>query len=180
MGFCLFNNIAVAARHLQDGHGLERVFILDWDVHHGNGTQHLFEEEDTVFYFSVHQFPFYPGTGASGDRGRGRGLGFTLNVPLPAGSGDARYMEVLRNDLLPALERFRPEAILISCGFDAHESDPLAGMALTEAGYGAMTEVVKEAAGRLCGGRIVSLLEGGYDLDALGRSAEAHLRVLLG
>jgi len=179
MGFCLFNNVAVAARYLQDEHRLGRIFILDWDVHHGNGTQHLFEEDDTVFYFSVHQFPFYPWTGAANEQGRGRGRGFTRNVPLPAGSGDARYLEVFRGVLVPALERFGPEAILISCGFDAHRADPLAGMNLTEAGYGAMTELVREAAERLCGGRIVSLLEGGYDLRALGRSAESHIRALL-
>ena len=179
MGFCLFNNIAVAARYLQDEHGLGRIFIVDWDVHHGNGTQHLFEDDDSVFYFSVHQFPFYPGTGAAAEQGRGRGRGFTLNVPLPAGSGDDRYLEVFRRDLLPALERFRPEMILISCGFDAHRADPLAGMEITAAGYGGLTEIVKGAADQLCGGRIVSLLEGGYDLRALGSSAEAHIGALL-
>ena len=180
MGFCLLNNIAIAARYLQDEFRLSRVFILDWDVHHGNGTQHLFEADDTIFYFSTHQFPFYPGTGGRGETGQGRGRGFTLNVPMPAGSGDAEYLEVFRRDLLPALERFRPEAILISSGFDAHRDDPLAGMELTEEGYGALTTVVREAADRLCGGRIVSLLEGGYDLGALARSAEAHVVALSG
>ena len=179
MGFCLFNNIAVAARYLQDEHGLARVFIVDWDVHHGNGTQHMFEEDDSVFYFSVHQFPFYPGTGAAAEQGLGKGRGYTLNVPLPAGSGDALYLEVFKSSLLPALERFRPEAILISCGFDAHGADPLAAMEITEAGYGTLTGIVRGAAERLCGGRIVSLLEGGYDLRALGRSAEAHILALL-
>jgi acetoin utilization deacetylase AcuC-like enzyme len=179
MGFCLFNNVAVAARYLQDEHHLDRVAIVDWDVHHGNGTQHLFEEDDSVFYFSVHQFPFYPGSGAATETGRGRGRGFTLNVPLPAGSGDARYLEVFDEDLVPALERFRPDAILISCGFDAHSNDPLAGMDLTEDGYAALTAIVGREADRLCGGRIVSLLEGGYDLRALGRSAAAHIGALM-
>ena len=179
MGFCLFNNVAVAARYLRDEHDLDRVAIVDWDVHHGNGTQHVFEEDDSVFYFSVHQFPFYPGTGAAAEQGRGRGRGFTLNVPLPAGSGDARYLEVFEKDLVPALERFRPEAILISCGFDAHRADPLAGMDLTEDGYAALTAIVRREAEHLCGGRIVSLLEGGYELRALGRSAAAHIGELL-
>jgi len=179
MGFCLFNNVAVAARHLQAERGLGRIFILDWDVHHGNGTQRLFEDDDTVFYFSTHQYPFYPGSGACAERGRDRGAGFTLNVPMPAGSGDGEYLAVFRDLLLPALDRFRPEFILISAGFDAHRDDTLAGMRLTEAGYAALTTLVKEAADRLCGGRIVALLEGGYDLRALAASVEAHLRALM-
>ncbi|HEU4402633.1 MAG TPA: histone deacetylase [Candidatus Polarisedimenticolia bacterium] len=178
MGFCLFNNVAVAARYLQDEHRLERLLIVDWDVHHGNGTQHLFEEDDTVFYFSTHQFPFYPGSGALTETGRGRGSGFTLNVPLPPGTGDDEYLRVFRDILRPAIDRFRPDAILVSAGFDAHRADPLAGMTLTEAGYAGMTEVLQEAAERHCGGRIVSLLEGGYDLAALGSSVEAHLAAL--
>jgi acetoin utilization deacetylase AcuC-like enzyme len=178
MGFCLFNNAAVAARHLQERHGRDRVFIVDWDVHHGNGTQHLFEDDDTVFYFSTHQFPFYPGTGRREERGRGKGEGFTLNVPLPAGSGDAVYVRTFREVLLPAIDAFRPDVFLISAGFDAHRNDPLAGMALTEEGYAEMTRIVREAADGHCEGRIVSLLEGGYDLAALGASVEAHLRAL--
>jgi acetoin utilization deacetylase AcuC-like enzyme len=178
MGFCLFNNVAVAARHLQDRHRLARVFIVDWDVHHGNGTQQIFESDDTVFYFSTHQFPFYPGSGARSETGRGAGRGFTLNVPLAAGSGDAVYLDVFETMLVPALERFRPDAILISAGFDAHADDPLAGMMLTSRGYGSLTAIIREAADRLCGGRIVSLLEGGYDLKALGASVAAHLTAL--
>ncbi len=178
MGFCLFNNAAIAARYLQDRHRLARVFIIDWDVHHGNGTQQIFEADDTVFYFSTHQFPFYPGSGAGSETGRGAGAGFTLNVPLAAGSGDAVYLDVFETILVPALERFRPDAILISAGFDAHADDPLAGMMLTSGGYGKLTAIVREAADHLCGGRIVSLLEGGYDLKALGASVAAHLTAL--
>ncbi len=175
MGFCLFNNVAIAVRYLQSAHRLERIAIVDWDVHHGNGTQMVFEEDDTVLYFSTHQFPYYPGSGARSERGRGRGLGFTLNVPLPPGSGDRDYLRVFRDELIPAIDSFRPEAILISAGFDAHERDPLASMALTESGYAGMTEIVNDAAARHCGGRIISLLEGGYDLQALALSVEAHL-----
>jgi len=178
MGFCLFNNVAVAARYLQDEHRLGRVLIVDWDVHHGNGTQHMFEDDDTVFYFSTHQYPFYPGTGSARETGSGRGAGYTLNYPMLAGSGDEEYVQVFREVLRPEIDRVQPEAILISAGFDAHRSDPLAGMAVTEKGYSAMTAILKEAADKHCGGRIVSLLEGGYDLAALGASVEAHLRAL--
>jgi acetoin utilization deacetylase AcuC-like enzyme len=178
MGFCLFNNIAVAARHLQRTHGLGRILIVDWDVHHGNGTQHLFETDPTVFYFSTHQFPFYPGTGSARETGSGRGAGFTLNYPMPAGSGDAEYIEVFQSVLGPEIDRVQPEAILISAGFDAHLDDPLAGMSLTEKGYAALTSILREAAGRHCEGRIISLLEGGYDLQALAASVEAHLLAL--
>jgi acetoin utilization deacetylase AcuC-like enzyme len=178
MGFCLFNNVAVAARYLQDAHGLERVAIVDWDVHHGNGTQEIFEADGSVFYFSTHQYPFYPGSGAAGETGRGEGRGSTLNVPLPPGAGDREYLAVFRDRLRPALDRFRPDVILISAGFDAHRSDPLAGMSLTEEGYAGMTAVVRDAAQAHGRGRLVSLLEGGYDLQALAASVEAHLRAL--
>jgi acetoin utilization deacetylase AcuC-like enzyme len=178
MGFCLFNNVAVAARYLQDEHGLGRVAIVDWDVHHGNGTQAIFEEDASVFYFSTHQHPFYPGTGGRNETGRGEGRGATLNVPLPPGSGDREYRAIFRDVLRPALDRFRPEAILISAGFDAHRDDPLAGMSLTAEGYAGLTEEVRRAAEAHGGGRIVSLLEGGYDLMALAESVEAHLRGL--
>jgi len=178
MGFCLFNNIAIAARRLQEKHGLGRVLIVDWDVHHGNGTQHLFEDDPTVFYFSVHQYPFYPGTGSARETGRGRGAGFTRNCPMPAGAGDGEYTRVFREVLVPEIDRVQPEAILISAGFDAHRADPLAGMSLSEDGYAGMTSILKASADKHCGGRIISLLEGGYDLTALGASVEAHLRAL--
>jgi acetoin utilization deacetylase AcuC-like enzyme len=179
MGFCLLNNVAVAARYLQDTHGIGRVAIIDWDVHHGNGTQHLFEENGDIFYFSVHQFPFYPGTGDRRERGRGKGTGSTLNVPLPAGCGDDEYRKVFREILRPAIDEFRPEGILISAGFDAHRDDPLAGMRVTEDGYVDLTRIVQSIADEHCGGRLVSLLEGGYDLKGLAASVEAHLEALI-
>ncbi len=178
MGFCLFNNVAVAARYLQRRHGLERIAIVDWDVHHGNGTQHAFYEDPSVFYFSTHQYPYYPGTGRADERGSGRGEGYTLNVPLPAGMGDVEYLEVFNKVLRPALAGFRPGAVIISAGFDAHRDDPLAGMALTADGYIALTRVVVDIAGKCSQGRVLSCLEGGYNLEALAASVEGHLRAL--
>jgi len=179
MGFCLFNNVAAAARYAQQEHGLGRVLIIDWDVHHGNGTQHAFEEDPDVFYASLHQFPHYPGTGATGERGRGRGLGATLNLPMRAGTGDREWLEAFDLHLAPAAAAFRPELILVSAGFDAHRDDPLSGTLLSEAGYAGLTERVIALARAHCDGRLVCLLEGGYDLRALAASAAAHLETLL-
>lgn len=161
MGFCLFNNVAIAAHALRRD-GVERVLIVDWDVHHGNGTQHVFEEDPNVLFFSTHQFPFYPGTGDFGEAGRGHGEHATVNVPLPPGCGDHEYAGVLRRVLAPVALRFRPELILVSCGFDAHRDDPLASMQLSGAGYRTMTEIVRALADEVCEGRIAFVLEGGY------------------
>ena len=178
MGFCLFNNVAVVAEHLltQSPH---RVAIVDFDVHHGNGTQHLFEARADVFYASLHQWPLYPGTGASSERGRGKGEGTTLNLPMPAGAGDSDWVRAVEDSILPALEDFAPEILLLSAGFDAHREDPLAECDLTEAGFRSMTRALVAFAEARCAGRVVSLLEGGYDTAALARSVEAHLAELL-
>ncbi len=180
MGFCLINHIAVATRYVQTKYRLKRVLIVDWDVHHGNGTQDIFYDDPTVFYFSVHQWPYYPGTGDAADTGAGDGDGTTLNVPLPAGAGDAEMIDAFRHKLVPAMDAFRPEFVFISAGFDAHRDDPLAGLDVTASGYRELTRIVLEIAVRFSQGRIVSLLEGGYNLPALGRSVEAHLRELAG
>jgi len=180
MGFCFFCNVAAATEHLRRAHGLERVAIFDFDVHHGNGTQHLFESRGDVFYASTHQFPFYPGTGAAEETGEGEGKGATLNVPLPAGTGDDGYREAIRGEVLPALEAFAPEALVISAGFDAWRGDPLAGMRVSEEGFADWGRWLGELADRICDGRVLSLLEGGYDLTALPRLVEAYLRGLGG
>lgn len=175
MGFCLFNHIAVAARYLQRNHGLNRVLIIDWDVHHGNGTQNLFENDPRVFYFSIHQWPHYPGTGSADQTGRGEGKGATLNVPMAAGAGDVEYIAAFTDKLVPAAHRFQPDFVLVSAGFDAHRDDPLASIVVTEDGFAEMTRIVRQLARELCHDRLVSLLEGGYDLDALARSVDRHL-----
>ena len=179
MGFCLFNNIAIGARHAQRT-GYDRVLVVDWDVHHGNGTQHIFYDDPSVFYFSVHQYPHYPGTGSAGETGSGAGQGYTLNVPLPAGSGDAEYVNVFKNILIPAALEFDPDIVLVSAGFDAHIDDPLAGMAVTTAGFGRMASIVSSIADRCCDGRLAITLEGGYDLNALSHSVLAVLKVMAG
>jgi acetoin utilization deacetylase AcuC-like enzyme len=180
MGFCFFNNAAVAAEHLRRRHGAARVAIFDFDVHHGNGTQHIFAERADVLYASTHQYPFYPGTGAVGERGLDAGEGFTLNVPLPAGTGDEGYEEAIRGRILPALRRFAPDALIVSAGFDAWQRDPLGGMRVTAEGFRAWGDWLRDLAAEVCGGRLLALLEGGYDLESLPRLVEAHLEGLAG
>ena len=180
MGFCFFNNIAIGARYLRQHFGLGRIAIIDWDVHHGNGTQQAFYEDPSVFYFSILQFPLYPFTsGRACETGAGPGRGFNLNVPVAAGATDSDYRRIVHDDLRPAMARFKPEFILVSAGFDGHRRDPLGGLALTEAGFGEMTRAVMALAAEHAQGRLVSVLEGGYDLEALCRSCEAHLRAMM-
>jgi len=179
MGFCLLNNAAIAAeagRRL----GARRVLVLDWDVHHGNGTQHIFAARDDVMYMSAHQYPFYPGTGAATEVGAGAGRGFTINCALPGGQRDADYGAVFHDLFLPAARVFAPDLVLVSAGFDPHERDPLADMRVTERGFAAMATAVADLARESCGGKLVLLLEGGYDLAALAASTRACLEVLGG
>ncbi len=179
MGFCIFNSVAVATRYLQRAHGVERVLIVDFDVHHGNGTQDAFYGDDTVFYFSMHRYPFYPGTGAAHETGEGKAKDCTLNVPLPAGSDDDVYEKVLNRILRPAADRFRPGFLMLSAGFDPHYADPLGGMQVTEAGFRTMLQLILEIARQHCGGKLVSVIEGGYNLHALAVCACDHVRLLL-
>lgn len=180
MGFCLINNVAVAARYALDQFGLERVAIVDYDVHHGNGTQDIFYGEPRVLFCSTHAAPFYPGTGTIGEMGTPQAAGATLNVPLPFGVGDRGYAQVFAEVIGPALRRYRPQLILVSAGYDAHWSDPLGPMTLSVRGYAQLTRTLCDLADELCGGRIVLVLEGGYNLDALGACVVAALWVLLG
>ena len=169
MGFCLYNNVAIAARHLRMAHGIERVLILDWDVHHGNGTQHSFEDDPSVFFCSFHEHPnfCYPGTGFPEETGRGAGRGMTLNICMMPGATDADYREQWEKQFEPAARAFRPQFILVSAGFDAHANDPLAGIKLTDEAFPWMASRIVELARDLCGGQLVCLLEGGYNLEAL-------------
>ncbi len=179
MGFCVFNNAAVAAADAIAG-GLERVAIVDWDVHHGNGTEHIFADRDDVLYVSLHEYPHYPGTGRSVDVGRDAGAGYTVNVPLPAGSGPEEYLFAFDEVVLPVLDRYAPQLVIVSAGFDGHGDDPLADMLLDGSSYAAMTRRLLAAAERHAEGRIVHLLEGGYDLAGLVDGFGAVLRVLAG
>ena len=179
MGFCLFNNVAIGARYIQERYKLGKVAIIDWDVHHGNGTQHSFYDDPTVFYISLHEFPHYPGTGTDGEIGDGMGKGHTLNFPMRSHSTDADYLSIFEREVVPTLDSFRPDFILISAGFDPHRDDPLSSIMLTENAFTQMTRMLKRSAEKHCSSRIVSVIEGGYNFQALGLSVEAHLRELM-
>lgn len=175
MGFCLFNSAAIGAQYLREKFGLKRVLVMDWDLHHGNGTQHSFYDDPGVLYVSTHQYPYYPGTGAAEDAGRSQGEGYTVNLPIPAGWGDTEYLELFQTMVDPICRQFEPEFVLISAGFDAHVRDPLGGMEVTEEGFGAMARILLRVARDHAQGRCAAILEGGYDLEGLQRST---LRVL--
>ena len=179
-GFCLFNNVAIGARYAQDVLGLARILVVDWDLHHGNGTQHCFERDPSVLYFSVHQYPYYPGTGGPTETGKDDGKGFTVNVPLAAGHGDGEYMGIFERVLKPVALEFNPHLILVSAGFDSHRDDPLGGMRVTEEGFGGMARCVLDVAEECCGGKVVMTLEGGYNLRGLRNSVKEVLDTLSG
>jgi acetoin utilization deacetylase AcuC-like enzyme len=180
MGFCLFNNVAIAVRYAQRKHGLRRLLVVDYDVHHGNGTQDAFFDDPEVLYFSTHEYPFYPGTGDYDEIGMGRGAGYTVNVPLPAGTDDAAYSRVFAELLVLVARRFQPELIVVSAGYDAHWMDPIGMMAMTVAGFGALAAMLRSLADELCNGRLVFALEGGYSLPVLGPAVVATLQALNG
>ncbi len=178
MGFCLFNSIAVAARYAQQKHGIARVLIADWDVHHGNGTQDIFYHDGTVFFFSTHQHPWYPGTGLPDEIGEGKGTGMIMNCPFPAGSGRKEILGAFHERLMPAAEKLKPDLVLISAGFDSRADDPLGNFLLTDADFADLTRVMLEIADKYAGGRLVSVLEGGYSLTGLRSAVRAHVQAL--
>jgi acetoin utilization deacetylase AcuC-like enzyme len=178
MGFCLFNTMAIGAEYLKHNYGAKKILIMDWDVHHGNGTQDAFYQDPTVLFISTHQYPYYPGSGALNECGVGAGEGYTINIPLPAGCADAEYMQVFQDIVVPAAEKFQPQWILVSAGFDPHRRDPLGGMNVTEEGFGAMARILLSLANRFADARIAFLLEGGYDLAGLRDSVAAVLAAL--
>ncbi len=180
MGFCLFNNVAVGAKYAQKFHNLERILIIDWDLHHGNGTQHSFEEDPSILYFSSHQYPYYPGTGANNEVGRSAGEGFTVNVPLSMGYGDGEYAGIFEKIVKPVVLEFNPNLILVSAGFDIYENDPLGGMSVTPKGFAGLTRSILEMARECCDGKVVFTLEGGYDLSGLRDSVKEVLKEMAG
>ena len=180
MGFCIFNNLAVGARYAQQMHGASRILVVDWDLHHGNGTQHSFEEDPSILYYSTHQYPYYPGSGAHTQGGRGEGAGYTVNVPLASGHGDNEYMGIFEKTLKPIGLEFKPDLILVSAGFDIYQNDPLGGMGVTPRGFAGLTRSVLDIADACCGGRVVMTLEGGYNLKGLQESVLAVVREMAG
>ena len=180
MGFCLFNNVAIAARYARKKYGIDRVVIVDWDVHHGNGTQDIFYSDGSVFYFSTHQSPWYPGTGAADETGEGKGKGTTMNCPYPSGSGRKEILGAFQGKLMPAMRDFKPELVLISTGFDSRLGDPLGQFTLSDTDFADLTKVMLEIADHYSGGRLVSVLEGGYSLTGLGAGTVAHVEALRG
>lgn len=180
MGFCLFNNIAIMAKYLQNEHNRQRILIIDWDLHHGNGTQEIFYEDASVFYFSIHQYPYFPGTGAIQEAGRDEGEGFTLNIPMDPLSSTEDYVTAFEDVLKSVALKFEPNFVLISAGFDAHEKDPLGRIKMTTEGFGRLTEIVCEIVDETCDGKLVSLLEGGYNLKALSSSVVEHIAKMKG
>jgi acetoin utilization deacetylase AcuC-like enzyme len=178
MGFCLFNNIAIGARYLQEKYGFKRILIVDYDLHHGNGTQHTFYNDDEVLYFSAHQYPYYPGSGGFREVGEGSGRGYTVNVPLSYGMGDDDYEYIFRGVLAPLADQYQPEIVLVSAGFDTYYNDPLGGMTVTEKGFAAMTRVLLEIADEHCKGKVACVLEGGYDVEGLANSVRAVITEL--